>query len=154
MSRLSLVRNRRWDPFHEMNTLNNQLSELFFGNSGTSAFSRNGSVSEWVPLVDVIEGDEGYVIKADLPEVSKKDISVKVEEGVLTISGERQAEKVSDERKVHRVERPYGKFIRSFRLSENLDTEKVAAGFKDGVLRVTLPKLPEAKPQAIEVAVA
>lgn len=150
MKALTILNRRNWNPFNEMDELHN----LFFGGRNIESREASPTVSEWSPLVDVIESDENYSIKAELPEVTKNDISVKVEDGVLTIAGERKSEHTSEDKKVHRIERSYGKFVRSFRVPENADAAKVAAEFKDGVLRVTLPKVPEAKPQAIEIAVA
>ena len=150
MNTLRLLNNRKWNPFHEVDALNN----LIFGNRLPEGRQQESSSGDWVPLVDIVEGENEFLIKVELAEIGKKDISVKVEEGVLTISGVRKAEVVSDEKKFHRVERSYGKFIRTFRVPENTDSGKVAAEFKDGVLRVTLPKVEEAKPKAIEVAVA
>lgn len=154
MSNLNLLANRSWNPFSEMDQLNNQLNHLLFGTRAASSRGKSAEAHDWVPLVDIVEGDSEYVIKAELPEIDKKDISVKVEDGVLTLSGERKAETVSDEARVHRIERSYGKFVRTFRVPKNADAEKVGAAFKDGVLRVTLPKVEEAKPKSIEVAVA
>ena len=154
MSTLNLLNNRAWNPFAEMDDLNNQLSHLFFGDQAVTGRRGGSGEGNWVPLVDVVEASNEYLIKAELPEIGKKDITVKVEEGILTISGERKAETVSDEKKFHRVERSYGKFVRTFRVPKNAAAEKVAAEFRDGVLRVTLPKVEEAKPKSIEVAVA
>lgn len=154
MNTLRLLNNRNWNPFHEVDALNNQLNNLIFGNRLPEGREQDTSARDWVPLVDIIEGENEFLIKVELAEIGKKDISVKVEEGVLTIAGERKAEVVSDEKKFHRVERSYGKFVRTFRVPENTEADKVAAEFKDGVLRVTLPKVEEAKPKAIEVAVA
>ena len=154
MNTLSLFNNRNWSPFQEMGDLNKQLNDLVFGNRVSTGRTSEAASCDWVPLVDIVEGENEFLIKVELPEIGKKDISVKVEEGVLTISGERKAEVVSDEKRFHRVERSYGKFIRTFRVPENTDTGKVGAEFKDGVLRVTLPKVEESKPKAIEVAVA
>ena len=154
MNTLRLLNNRNWNPFHEVDGLNSQLNNLIFGNRVPEGREQDTSARDWVPLVDIVEGENEFLIKVELAEIGKRDISVKVEEGVLTISGVRKAEVVSDEKKFHRVERSYGKFIRTFRVPENTDSGKVAAEFKDGVLRVTLPKVEEAKPKAIEVAVA
>ena len=137
-----------------MDEFNNQLNHLLFGTRAVSPRSTAAQGHDWVPLVDVVEDENEYVIKAELPEIDKKDISVKVEDGVLTLSGERKAETVSDEARVHRIERSYGRFERTFRVPENADAGKVVAEFKSGVLRVSLPKAEEAKPKSIEVAVA
>jgi HSP20 family protein len=111
------------------------------------------TVADWVPSVDVSETEGEYQIKAELPEVKKEDVKVTVEDGVLTIQGERKHEKEEKGKKYHRVERSYGSFVRSFTLPDLVDEEKVKAEFKDGVLNVQLPKSEKAKPKAIEVAV-
>jgi HSP20 family protein len=110
-------------------------------------------VADWVPSVDVSETDGDYQIKAELPDVKKEDVKVTVENGVLTIQGERKQEKEEKGKKYHRVERSYGSFVRSFTLPDLVDEEKVKAEFKDGVLNLQLPKSEKAKPKAIEVKV-
>jgi HSP20 family protein len=104
--------------------------------------------------VDISEDDKEWLVKADLPEVKKEDVKVTVENGVLTITGERRFEKEDTGKKYHRVERSYGNFFRSFSLPEGADGGKVAADFKDGVLKVHLPKSESVKPKAVEVKVA
>src|SRR3989442_13648043 len=123
----------RWDPLKEMERLQTRPSGLF-----ARARARRGNgeqesitVAEWAPLVDIIEDDKEYLIKAELPEVKKEDVKVAVENGVLTISGERTYEKEDKGRKYHRVERAYGSFERSFTVPEDADTTKVNAEFKD-----------------------
>ena len=146
----------RWDPFKEMEDLQNRLSGVF----GRAPQRRgNGeeesiTVLEWEPLVDIIEDDKEYIIKTELPEVKKEDVRVSVENGVLTITGERKFEKEEKNKKYHRVERAYGSFARSFTLPEVAEADKVNAEFKDGVLKVHLPKSEKAKPKQIEVKVA
>jgi HSP20 family protein len=110
-------------------------------------------VADWVPSVDVSETDGEYQIKAEIPDVKKEDVKVTVEDGVLTIQGERKQEKEVTGKKYHRVERSYGSFVRSFTLPDLVDEEKVKAEFKDGVLNLQLPKSEKAKPKAIEVKV-
>ena len=145
----------RWDPFRELDELHSRLSTLF----GRAALRKNGAkdealtVAEWAPLVDIVEDDNEYLIKAELPEVKKEDVKVTVQDDVLTISGQRQYEKEEKGKKYHRVERAYGSFTRSFTLPEDADGEKVAAEFKDGVLKVRLPKSEKARPKSIEVKI-
>lgn len=141
---------RNWNPFSEMDALGEPF-RLLFGNRG-GAERQSIEVKDWVPLVDILENGEGYLIKVELPEVQKKDVSVRVEAGMLSIVGERKTE--TKEEKVHCVERSYGRFVRSFRVPENADASRVTAEFKDGILRVSLPKMDEAKPKSIEVSVA
>lgn len=101
--------------------------------------------------LDVEEDDEGLTFKADLPGMDPKDVSVEAKDGVLTIQGERTAEKEEENKIYHRYERTYGSFCRSFNLPKNVDAEKIEAKYKDGVLTVRVPKVEEAKPRKIEV---
>jgi HSP20 family protein len=110
-------------------------------------------VADWVPSVDVSETNGEYQIKAEIPDVKKEDVKVTLEDGVLTIQGQRKQEKEDKGTKYHRVERAYGSFVRSFTLPDLVDEEKVKAEFKDGVLSLQLPKSEKAKPKAIEVTV-
>jgi HSP20 family protein len=109
---------------------------------------------QWSPLVDIIEDEKEYLIVAELPGMKKEDVRLMVENEVLAISGERTFEKEEKGKKYHRVERAYGSFVRSFSLPEDADGSKVIADFKDGMLRVHLPKSEKAKPKAIEITVA
>lgn len=144
----------RWDPFRELEELQHRMSTVF-----GRALTKNGgkeamTVAEWSPLVDITEDEKEYVIKAELPEVKKEDVKVSVQDGVLTITGERKSEKEEKGKKFHRVERTYGSFYRSFTLPEDADAQMVAAEFKDGVLKVRLTKSEKAKPKSIDVKVA
>ncbi len=144
-----------WDPFKELNELENRLATMF----GRAPVRKSGgkeeamTVAEWAPLVDITEDEKEYLIKAELPEVKKDDVKVSVQDGILTISGERKSEKEEKNKKFHRVEWAYGSFSRSFTLPEDADADKVAGDFKDGVLKVHVPKSEKAKPKKIEVKV-
>src|SRR5213075_380268 len=144
----------RWEPLLEMEEFQNRLSTLF----GRPLRRGNGreeiTLPEWTPLADITEDDKEYLIKAELPEVEKEDVKVTVENGVLTISGERNFEKEEKKKKYHRVERGYGSFVRTFALPEDADADRVKAQFKQGILEVHLPKNEKAKPKQIEVNVA
>jgi HSP20 family protein len=147
----------RWEPFREMEDFQNRLSTLF----GRPSLRRpNGhgreeiTLADWMPLADITEDEKEYLIKAELPELKKEDVKVTVENGVLTISGERKFEKEEKKKKYHRVERGYGTFVRSFTLPDDADGNKIKAEFKNGVLTVHLPKSEHAKPKQIEVNVA
>jgi HSP20 family protein len=109
---------------------------------------------DWAPLVDIEETDKEFLVKAELPAVKKEDVKVAIEDGVLTIQGERRHEKEEKDRKVHRVERSYGKFLRSFTVPRDVDEKKVMAEFKEGVLCVHVPKAEVARPKLIDVKVA
>ena len=145
----------RWDPFRELEEMEKRLSTWL----GQPAVRREGdkeamTVAEWSPLVDISEDEKEYLIKAEIPEMKKDDIKISVQDNVLSISGERKYEKDEKGKKYHRVERAYGSFVRSFTLPEDADGSKVGAEYKDGVLKVHLPKSEKAKPKAIEVKVA
>lgn len=147
----------RWDPFREMEDLQKRLNSIF-GFAPARAANGNGNkenmtVAQWLPLVDITEDNREYLIKAELPEVRKEDVKVTVENGVLTLSGERKFEKEEKDKRYHRIERAYGSFTRSFSVPEDADDTKVAAEFKDGVLTVRLVKSEKARPKAIDVKV-
>lgn len=148
----------RWNPMREIEDMQRRMASLFdwspFRRGTLTAEDESITVPEWAPLVDISEDDKEYLIKAELPEVLKDDVKVTVESGTLTISGERKAEKEEKGRHFHRVERHYGRFERSFAVPDNADAENVKAEFKDGVLRVHLPKNEKARPKQIEVKVA
>jgi len=145
----------RWDPFKELEDMEKRLATMF----GRAPVRKEGgkeeamTVAEWAPLVDIVEDEKEYLIKADLPEIKKEEIKIAVQNEVLTITGERKYEKEEKGKKYHRVERAYGSFARSFSLPEDADATRVAAEFKDGVLKVHLPKSEKAKPKSIEVKV-
>jgi len=143
----------KWSPFREMDTLQHRLNALFGQTAPRSSGDQTFGLTEWTPLVDVSEDEKEYLIKADLPDVKKEDVKVTVEDGTLRITGERKFEKEEQGKKYHRVERAYGSFERSFVFPENAKPEKLTAEYKDGVLKVHLPKSEEAKPKAVEVKV-
>jgi HSP20 family protein len=146
----------RWDPFKELDELQSRLSTLF----GRSPVRKNGekdemmTVAEWAPLVDIVEDDHEYLIKAELPEVKKEEVKVTVQDGVLSLAGDRKFLKEEKNKKYHRLERAYGSFVRTFSLPEDADETKVTADFKEGILQVHLPKSEKARPKNIEVQIA
>ena len=145
----------RWDPVKEMEEIGERFNRVF---GRLPARRENGresmTVADWMPAVDITEDDKEYVIKAEIPEVNKKDVRVTVQEGVLTIQGERKIEKEEKDIRFHRVERAYGSFVRSFTLPEDVDGDTVKAEFKDGLLLIHLAKSEKPKPKAVEVKVA
>jgi HSP20 family protein len=148
-----------WNPFRELDEVQNRLSSFFGGFPEFGRFPKrlfgNGDITlpNWSPQVDISEDDKEYMVKADLPEMKKEDVKVTVENGVLSISGERKSEKEEEKKKFHRIERSYGTFLRTFTLPDDADFNKIAAEFKEGVLKVHLAKKPMAKPQPVEVKV-
>jgi len=138
----------KWNPFAQFENMHRELATLIEGRA-----DRRHAVAEWAPVVDIIEDEKAYVIKAELPEMKKEDVHVQLEGGVLTITGERKVEKEEKTKKYHRIERAYGVFARSFELPENIDANKISASYKEGVLTVAVAKSEEALPKQIEVKV-
>jgi len=129
----------------------------FFGHvpSGLDGDKKEAiAVTEWSPLVDITEDDKEYLVKAEIPEMKREDIKLNVHDDILTITGERKSEEEEKGKKYHRVERASGSFMRSFTLPENADDSKIAAEYKDGVLKIHLPKSEKSKSKAIEVKIA
>jgi HSP20 family protein len=143
-----------WTPFRELDELENRLGTFFRGFPRRTGNGETLELPEWSPQVDISEDDKEYLVKADLPEVKKEDVKVTFENGLLSISGERKTEKEEKKKTYHKVERSYGRFERVFTLPEDADAAKIVAEFKEGVLRVHVPKNPAAKPKTVEVKVA
>ena len=144
----------RWNPSRELEEMSDRLNRIFNRHALPQANAKETMVvADWAPSVDISETDGEYQIKAEIPDVKKEDVKVTLEDGVLTIQGERKHEKEEKGKKYHRIERSYGSFVRSFTLPDFVDEEKVKAEFKDGVLNLQLPKSEKAKPKAIEVKV-
>lgn len=145
----------RRDPFSEFGGLAKTLNDLNRAfNVGFPRFSDEGLVNgNWSPTVDVYEDQNGIVLEADLPGLKAGEFDLSIENNVLTLKGERKFEKKTDEGNYHRVERSYGSFTRTFTLPTTVDVNNVAADFKDGVLKVTLPRREETKPRQIQVQI-
>jgi HSP20 family protein len=147
-----------WDPFKEMEKEMQELTDRFGRMlsrwpSRVTGAREALTVADWAPTVDISETDAEYLVKAEIPEVDKKDVKVTVQDGLLTIQGERKQEKEEKGRRFHRVERSYGTFMRTFDIPDGVDEQKLKAEFKDGMLLVHLPKTEKAKTKAIEVKV-
>lgn len=145
----------KWDPFKELADFQNRLTTLLSDEPSKEGGALFGQ-ADWAPAIDVSEDDEEYLLTADLPEVKKDEVKVKVEDGMLSISGERshEVEKKDKKKKFHRIERSYGKYLRSFRVPDDVAAEQIHADFNDGVLKVHLPKCAEKKPNTHEVTVS
>ncbi len=142
----------RWDPFRELEDMNDRLNRVIGrGVARTGDAREQLTRADWLPSVDISETETEYAIHAQLPAVRKEDVKVTVENGVLTMSGDRRNQTEEKGRRFHRVETSYGKFVRSFALPDDVDEAKVAAEFKDGVLNVRVPKSEKAKPRTVEV---
>lgn len=142
----------RFDPFRDLSVLQDRVNRLFGDAYGAR---EEGVLSSWVPAVDIFENEKKeLVLKAELPDVKKEDVSVTVENNTLTLSGERKLDSEVKKEQYHRLERAYGSFSRSFSLPTTVDTGKIGAEFKNGVLTVRLPFREEAKPRSINVDVS
>jgi HSP20 family protein len=142
----------KWDPFRELNVARERMTDLF-GN-GPWGSEEPMSTTTWSPSVDIFETERELTIKAELPGMEEKDIEVRLENNVLMIKGERRFEKEAKKENYHRVEWSYGTFNRSFSLPAFVDETKVKAEYKNGVLKVVLPKKEELKPKEIKISVA
>jgi HSP20 family protein len=145
----------RFDPFRELSEMQNRVGRLlgeFYGPRGADDVMRRGA---WAPPVDIYDsGEHELVIKAELPDMKREDIQLSVDNNTLTISGEKKMDVDLKDENCHRIERAYGTFTRSFSLPPTVDTSKVSADYKAGVLTVRLPMREEAKPRQIQVKVS
>jgi HSP20 family protein len=148
---------RSWDSFQEMEReMANMMGRLdrMAGRWPVETKGEGITLADWTPSVDIIEDDKEFLVKAELPEVKREEIKVLVRDHTLSITGERKAEKEEKGRKYHRIERTYGSFERSFTLPEEANADKITSDFKDGVLRVHLPKTHVPEPKTTEVKVS
>jgi HSP20 family protein len=145
----------RFEPFCDLAALQDRFDRLFRGSfEGLRPWSREAlEGTAWSPAVDIVETENDIVLRADLPGIDPKEVDIQVENGTLTLKGERKFESDVKEDDYRRIERVYGSFVRSFALPPTVDTEKVAAEYRNGVLELKVPKRPEAKPKQIKVAV-
>jgi HSP20 family protein len=143
----------RWEPFRDLVATQREFDRLF--REAFSPASGEGEVSTrtWAPPVDIYENGDSLVLKAELPGINPDDVEIRVEDNTLYLKGERKFEKDVKEQNYHRVERSYGTFTRTFTLPNSIDSEKVNASYKDGVLTLTMPKKEEAKPKTIKINV-
>jgi HSP20 family protein len=124
-----------------------------FEDAVTRLMSEPSAGRPWSPAVDIVETEDALTLKADVPGVNINAIDIRVENNTLTLTGNRKFEKNEKIKGYHRIERSYGEFVRSFALPNTVDTEKVAADYKDGVLTISLPRKESAKPRQVKVAV-
>jgi HSP20 family protein len=144
----------KWEPFRDMD----DMFDRFFAETMRRWPQNAGKASpaqarEWAPAADVSETDGEYLIKADLPAVRKEDVNITVQDGVLTLSGERRQEKHTENEKLHRVERTYGSFARRFALPENADEQGIRAESRDGVILIHIPKHKVEQPQPRQIEI-
>jgi HSP20 family protein len=144
----------RWEPVRELNTIQNEMNRLFnsFFDSPSPANGGQGVARRWIPPMDVVETDDHFVLRADLPGMSEKDVNIELEDSVLTISGERKAEHEQRTEGYYRVERASGSFSRSLTLPEGVDADGIQASFENGVLEVRIPKPEQHKPRKVQIS--
>ena len=143
----------RWEPARELQAIQQEMNRLF-GSAYPQGNGANGSsVSRWIPLMDVGEDEEHFVVRADLPGIEETDVNVELEDNVLTISGERRSDTQERTDGYHRIERAYGTFSRSLTLPEGIDPEAIGATFDKGVLAVRIPKPEQRKPRKVAINV-
>src|SRR5918912_1251762 len=142
----------RYDPFHELRSLQDEVNRLFSTNLSRAFGDEGIARGAWVPSVDIYENKDQIVLEAELPGMNREDFDLSIENNVITLRGERRFEKKDDSDNYHRVERSYGSFTRSFTLPQTVSAEDAKAEYRNGVLRVTLPKREEAKARRIEIA--
>lgn len=144
----------RWNPFQELHVMQDAINKLFDDNFASKYPQKQvEGGSSFSPLVDIYETKEEIKMDIELPGMKLNDIKVNIEEDSLIVEGERKDETVQKDRNYHRVERVYGKFSRSFNLPSNIDKEKINANFKEGLLKITLPKKESVKPKQIPISV-
>lgn len=143
-----------WDPFRELEEISNRFNRLFGTTKRTGDGEREAlAKAEWVPLCEISENDKEYRIRLELPDVNKDDVHVTLENGVLSIQGERKEEKEEKGHRYHRRELSYGSFLRQFTMPGDIDEAKVDASFKEGMLTVTVGRAPAKQAQAKEIAI-
>ena len=143
----------RWEPVRELHSIQHEMNRLFDSFFDTPAQSSNGGARRWIPPMDLVETDDHFVLRADLPGLAEGDVKIEVQDNVLTLSGERRFEHEAKKGGFVRVERGTGSFSRSLTLPDGIDPDGIAARFDRGVLEVSIPKPEERKPRRVEIAV-
>jgi HSP20 family protein len=145
----------RWEPVRELNTIQSEMNRLFntFFDSPGPGTPPSGTLRRWIPAMDLVETQDDFVLRADLPGLSENDVKIELEDNVLTISGERKAEHEERKEGYYRVERASGSFSRSLTLPEGVDPASVSAHFERGVLEVRVPKPEQRKPRKVAISV-
>ena len=145
----------RWEPVRELTSLQNEMNRLFNTFFDTPATPGNGGgvMRRWVPAMDLVESEDHFILRADLPGLSEEDVNIELEDNVLTVTGERKTEHEDKKEGYYRVERSFGQFRRSLTLPEGVDAEAIRASFDKGVLEVRIPKPEEHKPRRVAISV-
>ena len=143
----------RWEPLRELSSLQSEMNRLFNTVVDNPNATSGAPLRRWIPAMDLVEGPDHFVLRADLPGMKQEDVSIEFEDSVLTVSGERKSQHEEREEGFHRVERAFGSFARTLTLPKGIDPEAITAGFEDGVLEVRIPKPEETKPRRISIGV-
>ena len=141
----------RWEPFRELSSLQTEMNRLFNAAFESPTGGGNGGARRWTPAMDLLETEDEFVLRADLPGLSESDVNIELEDNVLTLSGERKTEHEDKREGFYRMERSYGAFSRSLTLPTGIDPEAVSAAFDRGVLEVRVPKPEQRKPRRISI---
>ena len=145
----------RWEPVRELQTMQNEMNRLFntFFDAPSPGNGGQTTLRRWIPAMDVVETDDHFVLRADLPGLNESDVNIELEDNVLTISGERKVEHEQRNEGYYRVERASGAFVRSLTLPEGVDAQGIQANFDSGVLEVRIPKPEQQKPRKVQISV-
>ena len=142
----------RWEPVRELNTIQSEMNRLFNSFFESPTASNGASARRWIPAMDLVETDEDFVLRADLPGLTESDVNIELEDNILTVSGERRAQQEERKDGYYRVERASGSFSRSLTLPEGVDPDKIHANFEHGVLEVRIPKPEQRKPRKVTIS--
>jgi HSP20 family protein len=142
----------RWEPFEGVNRIQSRINELFEDTFGRTPAQQSAAAGVWYPPVDILESKDSYLIRVELPGMRNEDLKTEVNDGTLTISGEKKFEEPANGVEYHRVERVTGKFSRSFHLPQTVKHDGIKATYRDGILEVQVPKAEEAKPRQIAIS--
>jgi HSP20 family protein len=141
----------RWDPFRDLSILQERMNRVFEDAGRGWRSDEPSSTTTWSPAVDIYETENEIIVQAELPGVDRKDITLNLEKNVLTLKGERRFEKETKQENYHRIERSYGGFSRAFSIPAVVDEDKIRADYKDGILKIGLPKKEQVKPKQIQI---
>jgi HSP20 family protein len=142
---------KKWEPFKELVTLRDDMDRFFNSFFGRSLDSGYDGV--WAPVIDIEEDRDNFIVKAELPGMKKEDIKISVRSNILALAGERKYDHEEKTKTFHRIERAYGKFVRTITLPSEVDGDKVKANYQDGILTIILPKPETMKPKEVEIEI-
>ena len=142
----------RWDPFRDLNTLQERMNRLFEDANRGWRVEEPSSTTSWSPAVDIYETESEIIVQAELPGMERKEIELSLENNVLTLKGDRRFEKEGKDENYHRIERSYGSFTRAFSIPAMVNEEEIKADYKEGVLAILLPKKERARSKQIEIS--